>query len=150
MLSRFAQCVVLASTFGLVWGCGGQPEAPPPAATTPKPPPPPADDADPADEAVPARAFRTADVLAKLLPSNGTGCAPNTRCIKVTSSGRPQASGTSIAQCRGEFADFIVPNNTIPAGYAFRHGGIPLTQAATISCGAVFAVGDPVVEAARV
>jgi hypothetical protein len=99
MLSRFAQCVVLFTTVGLAWSCGGQPAAPPPAATTPQPPPPPADDVDPADDAVPARTFRTADVLAKLLPSNGTGCAPNTRFIWVTSSGRPQASGNSIARC---------------------------------------------------
>jgi hypothetical protein len=118
MLSRFAQSVVLVATVGLTWSCGGQQEAPSPAATKPQPPPPPADDADPADDAIAPRTARTAEALAGLLPSNGTGCAPNTRCIKVTSSGRPQASGTSIAQCRGEFADFIVPRNTIPAGYS--------------------------------
>ncbi len=49
-------------------------------------------------------------------PSNATGCAPGARCITVTGTGRPQA-GTSIAQCRGQFPDFIVPANTIPAGY---------------------------------
>jgi hypothetical protein len=36
----------------------------------------------------------------------------------VTSAGKPQASGSSTAQCRGEFADFIVPASTIPASYA--------------------------------
>jgi hypothetical protein len=50
-------------------------------------------------------------------PSNGTGCAPGTRCIKVTRAGRPSSSGTSIAQCRGKFPDFIVPRNTIPSGF---------------------------------
>jgi hypothetical protein len=50
--------------------------------------------------------------------SNATGCAPGSRCISVTSAGRPSASGTSVAQCRGKFADFIVPKNTLPAGYA--------------------------------
>jgi hypothetical protein len=52
------------------------------------------------------------------MPSNATGCAPGARCIKVTAGGKPQNSGASIAQCRGEFADFIVPKGTIPAGYA--------------------------------
>lgn len=52
-----------------------------------------------------------------LLPSDGVGCAPGTRCIKVSSMGRPQAGGTSVAQCRGKFADFIVPQASIPAGY---------------------------------
>lgn len=52
-----------------------------------------------------------------LLPSDGVGCAPGTRCIKVSSMGRPQAGGTSVAQCRGKFADFIVPKASIPAGY---------------------------------
>lgn len=46
------------------------------------------------------------------------GCAPNTRCLTVTGTGRPQATGASIAQCRGRFADFIVPRTTIPADYA--------------------------------
>lgn len=57
-------------------------------------------------------------VEAAPLPSNGTGCAPGTRCIRVDDTGRPQPAGTSVAQCRGQFADFIVPSNTIPAGYA--------------------------------
>lgn len=52
-----------------------------------------------------------------LLPSDGVGCAPGARCIKVSSMGRPQAGGTSVAQCRGKFADFIVPQASIPAGY---------------------------------
>ncbi len=51
-------------------------------------------------------------------PSDATGCAPGARCISVTSSGQPLASGLSVAQCRGRFADFIVPKSTIPAGYA--------------------------------
>src|SRR4029453_2763122 len=29
----------------------------------------------------------------------------------------PQASGVYIAQCRGEFPDFMVPRDTIPANY---------------------------------
>lgn len=47
-----------------------------------------------------------------------TGCAPGARCIAVTGTGRPQANGAYIAQCRGKFADFIVPRATLPAGYA--------------------------------
>jgi hypothetical protein len=33
-------------------------------------------------------------------------------------SGQPNATGQSVAQCRGKFADFIVPRTTIPSGYA--------------------------------
>jgi hypothetical protein len=61
---------------------------------------------------------RTAELLAKLMPSNGTGCAPGARCIRVTQAGKPSSAGGSVAQCRGELADFIVPRTTIPAGYA--------------------------------
>ena len=85
----------------------------------PRPPPPAAaDDADPADDATPAPNVRTAAQLAKLMSSNATGCAPGARCIRVTSSGRPSPSGASVAQCRGELADFIVPRTTLSAGYA--------------------------------
>ena len=34
---------------------------------------------------------------------------------------RPQASSTSIAQCRGEFADFIVPRTSV----AYAVPGLP-------------------------
>ena len=114
LISRYA--VVFAAVV-LAGGCGGQTPDPPPAATPP-PPAAAADDADPADDAVPAPNVRTAEVLAKLMPSNGTGCAPGARCIRVTQVGKPSSSGGSIAQCRGEFADFIVPRATIPAAYA--------------------------------
>lgn len=53
---------------------------------------------------------------AALLPQ-ATGCAPGTRCLSVTGTGRPLASGTFVAQCRGRFADFIVPKETLPADY---------------------------------
>lgn len=53
---------------------------------------------------------------AALLPA-ASGCAPGTRCLAVTSTGRPSATGTSVAQCRGKFADFIVPRTTLPAAY---------------------------------
>ena len=52
-----------------------------------------------------------------LLPA-ATGCAPGARCLSVTSAGRPAAGGTFVAQCRGKFADFIVPKDTLPAAYA--------------------------------
>jgi len=85
-----------------------------PSATAPA-----ADDDAAADDAVPLPAVRSAAALAALLPSDGTGCAPGARCLKVSqASGRPSSSGDSIAQCRGEFADFIVPRGTIPANYA--------------------------------
>ena len=111
-----ARCAVLLAACVLSCRCGGSPEPQP----TPAPQPQPAavDDADPADDKVPAPKVRTVGELMKLMPSNGTGCAPGARCIRVTQAGRPSASGESIAQCRGELADFIVPRNTIPAGYA--------------------------------
>ncbi len=56
--------------------------------------------------------------VAAVLPSNATGCAPGSRCIAVSSNGRPATSGLSVAQCRGKFADFIVPKTTLPANYA--------------------------------
>lgn len=57
-----------------------------------------------------------ADTTPALLTA-AVGCAPGTRCLAVTSSGKPTASGTFVAQCRGKFADFIVPKNTIPSSY---------------------------------
>lgn len=54
---------------------------------------------------------------AALLPP-ATGCAPGARCLSVTGSGRPSASGTYVAQCRGRFADFIVPKATLRSSYA--------------------------------
>ncbi|MBW8811690.1 MAG: hypothetical protein JF591_23355, partial [Lysobacter sp.] len=47
-----------------------------------------------------------------------TGCAAGTRCLRVTQLGKPSAQGTFMAQCRGRFADFIVPRTTLPSGYA--------------------------------
>jgi len=127
----------------LLSNCGGPSSSPPPpAATTPAasgapqtPPPAALEDVDPGDDNVPVPTARSESVLAALLPSNGSGCAPGARCIRVTSSGRPSNSGASIAQCRGEFPDFIVPRTTIPANYQrpwFRpnlietaHTGVP-------------------------
>jgi len=114
LIARYA---VLFAACAVLCGCGGQPSQPPPPAATPQPPAAAADDADPADDAVPAPNVRTAGQLAKLMPSNGTGCAPGARCIRVRADGRPSATGSAIAQCRGEFADFIVPRTTIPATY---------------------------------
>jgi hypothetical protein len=113
LIGRCAVCAILAS----LWSCSEQPAPPPAPATTPTPSPPTADDADPADDAIPAPNVRKAPMLAALMPSNGRGCATGARCIRVSANGRPQAGGTSIAQCRGEFADFIVPSSTIPASY---------------------------------
>ena len=119
MLTFPQRCALVLTACLTCWQCGGPAPQPPPSPATPQTPAPPADDADPADEAIPARNARGADMLAKLIPSNGTGCAPGARCIRVTgSTGRPQSGGASIAQCRGEFADFIVPRTTIPAGYS--------------------------------
>lgn len=58
-----------------------------------------------------------ASLSAALLPA-ATGCAPGARCLSVTGTGRPLASGTFVAQCRGKFADFIVPKTTLPGAYA--------------------------------
>jgi len=56
--------------------------------------------------------------LAGPVASDATGCAPGSRCISTRSSGRPASSGTYVAQCRGKFADFIVPKDTIRSGYS--------------------------------
>jgi hypothetical protein len=47
-------------------------------------------------------------------PSNTTGCATSSRCILVTNAGKPSNSGAFVAQCRGKFADFIVPRAALP------------------------------------
>lgn len=117
--ARFGLAIVVCVSLWS-WSCGGQPPAPaqsqqPAPAAQPSAAAP--DDADPADDNIPPPNVRSAEQLAKLMPSNGTGCAPGARCIKVTANGRPSDTGTFIAQCRGEFADFIVPANTIPANY---------------------------------
>jgi hypothetical protein len=113
------RAALLLSMIATMWGCGTPSSQPPAsgtsasgAATTAA-----TDDADPADDLIPAPSVRTAAVLAALLPSNATGCAPGARCIKVTANGSPSNSATSIVQCRGEMPDFIVPRNTIPANY---------------------------------
>src|SRR5688572_17079899 len=117
---RIARCAAVGLARTGCCSCG-RPSQPPPPATTESQPseagvPDAVDDAEP-DDNVPPAAVRTAPMLRALLPSNTTGCAPGARCIRVTANGRPQATGSSIAQCRGEFADFIVPRNTIPTGY---------------------------------
>jgi hypothetical protein len=48
-------------------------------------------------------------------PSNTTGCATGSRCILVTNAGKPSNAGNFVAQCRGKFADFIVPRAALPA-----------------------------------
>lgn len=107
----------LGITVGL-GGCGRQPAQQPAPAATPPPAPAAHAESEPPDDAGPAPTVRSAEALAKLMPSNAAGCAPGARCIKATANGRPSNSETSIAQCRGEFADFIVPKSTIPAGYS--------------------------------
>ncbi len=103
-----------------IGSCNREPASPPPSQTTPPAAAPAAgvDDADPRDDAGAVPTARSGAALAALMPSDATGCAPGARCLKVSAAGKPQATGTSIAQCRGEFADFIVPASTIPAGYA--------------------------------
>jgi hypothetical protein len=113
-LARFAALLVSLS---VLVSCERQPpassETRAPDAAAPQPPV-----ADPElQENVPPLAAAEAAEPAAPAPSNATGCAPGARCIAVTGTGRPQPSGASIAQCRGNFADFIVPANTIPAGY---------------------------------
>ena len=114
-----AQWAVVLST-ATVLACG--PQSPPPPTPSAGPQPsaatPAADGADAADENVPVPPVRSAATLQALLPSNAPRCAPTARCIRVTAAGLPQTNGNSIAQCRGEFADFIVPSTTLPAGYA--------------------------------
>ena len=70
-----------------------------------------------AADATAADALASTDAGTALLPA-ATGCAPGARCLSVTGTGRPQASGTFVAQCRGKFADFIVPKDTLPGAYA--------------------------------
>jgi hypothetical protein len=68
---------------------------------------------------------------AALLQSDTTGCAPGSRCIRVTSSGRPSASGQFVAQCRGKYADFIASRNAIPAGSTGKRFTPELIEKAT-------------------
>ena len=118
MQLRHARAGLLAGIF-VAMACGGPqpPQAgdPPVAARAADPP---AETPDPEDEAAPVPNIRSSATLLALLPSDGTGCAPGARCIRTLASGRPRPAGRSIAQCRGEIADFIVPRNTIPANYA--------------------------------
>jgi hypothetical protein len=65
----------------------------------------------------PVEAPVEAAAVAGVLPSV-TGCATGARCLRVTQLGRPSTQGTFMAQCRGRFADFIVPRTTLPNGYA--------------------------------
>ena len=113
-----AQWAVVLST-ATVLACG--PQSPPPtpsARPQPSAATPAADGADAADENVPVPPVRSAATLQALLPSNAPRCAPTARCIRVTAAGLPQTNANAIAQCRGEFADFIVPITALPAGYA--------------------------------
>ena len=92
MRVRLTQCLSVLAVGIAFWGCRDQPTTSAPSTTVPLPSATaPTDDADPADDAVPAPTVRSAAALAALLPSNGTGCAPATRCIRVSTNGRPQA-----------------------------------------------------------
>ncbi len=64
----------------------------------------------------PGEAPVEAAAVAGVLPSV-TGCATGARCLRVTQQGKPSTQGTFMAQCRGRFADFIVPRTTLPSGY---------------------------------
>jgi hypothetical protein len=98
-----------------LYACRG-PEPPTPAG---KPTPPAVESTEPDDDATADAALAAEAGIqpAAPAPSNAVGCSPGSRCISVTGTGRPQPSGGSVAQCRGRFADFIVPKNTIPANY---------------------------------
>lgn len=56
-------------------------------------------------------------VLGVATPFFAHACAAGAKCISVDAHGVPAADGAFVAQCRGKFADFIVPATTIPAGY---------------------------------
>jgi len=75
-----------------------------------------------ANEAAPATAEAAAATPSPGAPapltSNANGCAPGSRCISVTSSGSPLATGLYVAQCRGKFADFLVRKTTLPPNYS--------------------------------
>ena len=87
------------------------------------------------------------------LASNATGCAPGSRCLLVAgASGKPSPTGQSIAQCRGKFADFMVPKTTIPASYAGPWFKPELIENATTngpSAARPWMNFDPTVEAER-
>jgi hypothetical protein len=120
MFRRQLPSALLGVAILFVCSCGGGQQQPAPSTPPAQPATPPAtgvDDADPADEQVPAPKVRTAAELAALLPTNGTGCAPGARCIRSSLSGRPSTTSNAIAQCRGEMPDFIVPRDTIPNNY---------------------------------
>lgn len=122
MRVTIARSALFVGILTVLGSCGTQP-APTPetgkpdAASGQQPAPSPPSAGEVEDENVPPPE-EPAAVAAALVQSNATGCAPATRCISVTAAGRPQASGNSVAQCSGKFADFIVPKDTIPASYA--------------------------------
>ncbi|MDX0775301.1 hypothetical protein GOD44_12585 [Sinorhizobium medicae] len=72
-------------------------------------------------------AFFSAAILSFVSGSSGiaqdaTGRISGTRCIKVTRDGKPDPSGTFVAQCSGRFPDFIAPQERIKewSGQRFR------------------------------
>jgi hypothetical protein len=67
------------------------------------------------------------------VPSDTTGCTPGARCIRVTEAGRPSASGGFVAQCRGQFPDFIASANAIPPGSTGQRFTPELIENATTS-----------------
>jgi hypothetical protein len=123
VIARRSRTAAGLVTLLVVTGCGAPPASRPPgpadpAAPAPQAPAPAPVDPQLAEETAPVSATAArAQPATGLVPSNASGCAPGMRCLKVTRSGRPSNAGTSIAQCRGTFADFIVPKSTIPAGY---------------------------------
>lgn len=142
MLRSLSLGASLAWFVAMSWSCGASPAASPGSADQSSlnrgdsAEPTVTDDVDDVDDDDPVATTGARSIdRAGLLPSSGTGCAPGSRCILTSLNGRPQASGTAIAQCRGDFPDFIVPRNTIPSGYAGpwftprlieeAHAGIP-------------------------
>ena len=67
------------------------------------------------------RFFSLAAAAALCLPGcNGKRalpCEPGTTCLRVTPEGRVDSAGTSIAQCRGTFPDYIVDASLFPPKY---------------------------------
>ncbi|WP_191969769.1 hypothetical protein A4U53_004220 (plasmid) [Rhizobium ruizarguesonis] len=47
------------------------------------------------------------------MAKDATGCVAGSRCITVTKDGNPNPSGTFVAQCRGKFPDFVVPQERL-------------------------------------
>ena len=112
---RSITCVVCLTVLVILAGCSG----PAPQTSAPVEPQASASVAVDPDVAEENQAAAEDGQPAKApVPSNARRVRARSAVRQRHQHGQPQASGLSVAQCRGRFADFIVLKTTIPANYA--------------------------------